>query len=112
MYDDDNPALHGYKFKYKDINEESNVTVNMDGYCDDNKRFVTANSAEQIVERVKHYIKMTGYYSLITKIGRKSDKSEIHFYNLTPSEARNIKNECFYGYEWSYDKCLALPKSA
>ena len=104
IYDDNDPRLHGYTFKHKDINEEERFTVNMDGYCDDNKRFVVAESLEQIVERVEHYIKMTGFYSLVSKIGRKSDKSEIHFYNLSPEEAKSIKNHNFYGYEWSFEK--------
>lgn len=105
IHDPNSPHLDGYTFKKTDPVDEirkGRVRLTLMGYCDDNERVIEADDLEEAIRKLKHYIRMTGMHSLVTKIGRKSDKSEIHLYNLTPEEAKRVKDMNFAGFEWSY----------
>lgn len=47
--EDGNPLLHGYTFKYKDRTDKEHLIVDMDRYCDDNKRFVHSNNVDEMI---------------------------------------------------------------
>jgi len=86
------PSLDSYEFKQIDPADEKRKTkirVGVRGYCDDNTRDIEATDLNEAIRKTLHYTRMTGLHSLATKIGRKSSKSEIHFYNLTPEDAND-----------------------
>ena len=81
---------HYYTFEITD-NKDGKLIIKMMGYCDDNSRFLSLINEEDLIKLTKKYLKLTGDLSMVTKIGRKGSKSELHFYNLTSGTAAKLK---------------------
>lgn len=73
----------------------------MMGYCDDNSKFISAQNEELLITLVQHYVQLTGDLSMITKIGRKSSKCEIQFFNISAKMA--LKLEKVWSTAWSFN---------
>jgi len=82
--------FHSYSFKIVD-KQDGKLTIKMIGYCDDNSRFISTINEEDLIFITNRYIKLTGDLSMVTKIGRKGSKSEVHFYNLSAATALKLK---------------------
>ena len=91
--------LDAYRFHITDL-EDGEVTVDRIGYCDDNTRYTSSMNELEVIKATKLYIKRAGDLSLVTKIGRKGSKSEVHYYNLSAETA--IKLEAIDSYAWSF----------
>jgi len=88
-----------YKFHITDP-EDGPVWVDKIGYCDDNTRFTSSMNELEVLEATKLYIQRAGDLSLVTKIGRKGSKSEVHYYNLSAAIA--IKIQKIDSFAWSF----------
>ena len=72
------------------------------GYCDDNTRFITAVTDEELIAAVKQLIKQTGDLSMVLKLGRKGSKCDISFFNLKIESIINLPE--FESFAWSFTK--------
>jgi len=88
-----------YKFHVQD-KDDGEVWIYMMGYCDDNTKFLSAQNEELLIPLVQHYIQMAGDLSMITKIGRKSSKCEIQFFNI--SAKMTVKLQKMWSTAWSF----------
>ena len=70
---------------------DGRVTVDRIGYCDDNSRYTSSFDEEDVINTTKFYIQQAGDLSLVTKIGRKGSKSEIHYFNISAHTALKLK---------------------
>ena len=58
---------------------------------------------EELYEEISKAVRMTGYFSVVTKLGRAGSKSSIHLYNLDPRYAKKVLEEWkFESYAWSF----------
>jgi hypothetical protein len=58
---------------------------------------------EQLYEEISKSVRMTGYFSVVTKLGRTGSKSTIHLYNLDPRYAGRVKEDWnFESFAWSF----------
>ena len=96
---DPNGNCHRYKFHVQD-RDDGEIWIYMMGYCDDNTKFISAQKEEILIPLVQHYIQLAGDLSMITKIGRKSSKCEIQFYNI--SAAMTLKLQKLWSTAWSF----------
>jgi len=53
------------------------------GYSDDNSKFISVQNEEDLLALVKYFTQLSGDISMVTKIGRKSAKCEIQFFNIS-----------------------------
>ena len=88
-----------YKFHVQD-KDDGEVWIYMMGFCDDNTKFLSAKNEELLIPLVQHYIQVAGDLSMITKIGRKSSKCEIQFFNI--SAKMTVKLEKTWSTAWSF----------
>jgi len=70
------------------------------GYCDDNSKFCCVDNEEDLLFLATYYLQLSGDLSMVTKIGRKSSKCELQFYNISADLA--IKMQHFWSTAWSY----------
>jgi len=76
------------------------ILLYMIGYCDDNTKFITAANENNLVLLVQYYIQLAGDLSMTTKIGRKSSKCDVQFFNISAELA--IKLEKCWSTAWSF----------
>ena len=88
-----------YRFHVYD-RDDGEIWIHMMGYCDDNTKFLSADDENLLLPLVQRYVQLAGDLSMITKIGRKSSKCEIHFYNISANLA--IKLEKSWSTAWSF----------
>ena len=67
------------------------VAIDRIGYCDDNSRYTSSLNEDDVIRATRFYIQQAGDLSLVTKIGRKGSKSEIHYFNLSAEKALSVK---------------------
>jgi len=95
-----------YRFHIFDP-KDGPILIDRIGYCDDNTRRYTSSYDENaVLEATKKIIQRAGDLSLVTKIGRKGSKSEIHYFNLKAEMALKIKK--IESLAWSFS--LDAPK--
>ena len=70
------------------------------GYSDDNSKFISVKNEEDLLALVKYFTQLSGDISMVTKIGRKSAKCEIQFYNISAELA--IRMEKVWSTAWSF----------
>jgi len=70
------------------------------GYSDDNSKFISVKNEEELLALVKYFTQLSGDISMVTKIGRKSAKCEIQFFNISAELA--IKMEKIWSTAWSF----------
>jgi len=88
-----------YKFHISD-KADGSVQIDRIGYCDDNTRYTSSMDEGEVILATKEFIKRSGDLSLVTKIGRKGSKSEIHYYNLSAEIA--IQLDQVNSFAWSF----------
>jgi len=79
-----------YRFQMVD-SIDGPVIIDRIGYCDDNTRYTTSFNENEVITTTKHYIQQAGDLSMVTKIGRKGSKSEVHYFNLSAELALSIQ---------------------
>jgi len=70
------------------------------GYCDDNSRFISHINEDELLAAVQQFIKQSGDLSIVIKIGRKGSKSDVSFFNLSPSTIAHLPE--LRTIAWSY----------
>jgi len=88
-----------YKFHSVD-SEDGQIFLCKIGYSDDNSKFISVSNEEDILALVKYFTQLSGDISMVTKIGRKSAKCEIQFYNISATLA--LKMEKVWSVAWSF----------
>jgi len=88
-----------YRFHVQD-RDDGEVWIYMMGYCDDNSKFLSTSKEDLLIPLAHHYIQMAGDLSMITKIGRKSSKCEIQFFNI--SAEMTVKLQKIWSTAWSF----------
>ena len=76
------------------------VTLSRIGYCDDNSKFCCVKNEKDLLHLAKYFIQVSGDLSMVTKIGRKSSKCELQFFNISADLAHKI-DSC-WSTAWSY----------
>ena len=66
--------------------EDATSTTQLDthSFCDDTGRYLTAKSTPQLNSRFQYNLKISGYMSIVNKLGVSADKSRIRLYNMPP----------------------------
>ena len=82
-----------------------------EGFSDDNGAFYSASTTDTLCENVKNAVKLSGYFSMITKLGRCAPKSVIDFWNIDPNDAALIKGMTFESWAWSFEKDSIIKES-
>lgn len=80
--------------------DDGEVWIYMMGYCDDNTKFISTRNEDLLIALAHHYVQLAGDLSMITKIGRKSSKCEIQFYNI--SAEMTLKLQKTWSTAWSF----------
>jgi hypothetical protein len=95
----------GYKFEVFDIAEEHIAELERlsEGFSDDNGAYYEGKTTEQLCKSVQDGVTLTGYFSMVTKLGRCAPKSAIDFWNIDPNDAALIKSKTFNSWAWSFD---------
>ena len=70
------------------------------GYCDDNSKFCCVKNEKDLLFLARYFIQLSGDLSMVTKIGRKSSKCELQFFNVSADFA--FKMEKCWSTAWSY----------
>ena len=68
----------------KSIDREAPPLVSMEGFCDDNSKWIMGNGWDfaTLIPAVQWNIKLAGDLSMIFKIGRRGDKTIIELFNV------------------------------
>jgi len=88
-----------YKFRTFDP-ADGQLIICMIGYCDDNSKFLSAINEKDLLKLVEIYTQLAGDLSMVTKIGRKSSKCDVHFFNVSAAFTLKIK-KC-WSTAWSF----------
>jgi len=88
-----------YTFRTCDPNDIK-LLLRMLGYCDDNTKFITAQDENDLIFLVKYYIQLAGDLSMVTKIGRKSSKCDIQFFNISANLTLRLQKT--WSTAWSF----------
>ena len=88
-----------YEFQSID-NNDGPVELCRIGYCDDNSKFCCVKNEKDLNYLAKYFLQLSGDLSMVTKIGRKSSKCELQFYNVSCNFVLNINK--FWSTAWSY----------
>jgi len=75
-----------YKFNSID-SQDGQLFLCKIGYSDDNSKFISVTNERDLLLLVKYFTQLSGDISMVTKIGRKSSKCEIQFYNISATLA-------------------------
>jgi len=94
-----NSSTGKYEFQSVDPNDGP-VTLCRIGYCDDNSKFCCVQNEEDLIYLANYFLQLSGDLSMVTKIGRKSSKCELQFYNVSARFAHKIQ-KC-WSTAWSY----------
>ena len=76
------------------------VELSRIGYCDDNSKFCCAKNEQDLNYLANYFLQLSGDLSMVTKIGRKSSKCELQFYNVSSNFVINMKT--YQSTAWSY----------
>ena len=62
----------------------SHTQLDTHSFCDDASRYLTATSNTRLESRIHYNLKISGYMSIVNKLGVRADKSRIRLYNMPP----------------------------
>ena len=79
-----------FKFQIWDRGKDNQPIRFTTSYCDDNNNIHGAGNLHELYDEVAKSVRMTGYFSTVTKLGRIGSKSIILLYNLNPKDAAAI----------------------
>ena len=88
-----------YEFQSVDDNDGP-VNLCRIGYCDDNTKFCCVKDEKDLNYLANYFLQLSGDLSMVTKIGRKSSKCELQFYNVSSDFVQGLNN--FWSTAWSY----------
>jgi len=89
------------KYKFHSIDEkDGQVYLCKIGYSDDNSKYLSVRNEEDLLLLVRYFTQLSGDISMVTKIGRKSSKCEVQFYNISATLA--LKMEKVWSTAWSF----------
>ena len=91
-----------YRFHIVDP-RDGEVCVDRIGYCDDNTRYTSSLNEQDVLDATAQFIQRAGDLSLVTKIGRKGSKSEVHYFNLKAETALKIEKINSLAWNFSND---------
>jgi len=89
----------GYKFNSVD-RLDGTVYICKIGYSDDNSKYISLKNESDLLALVKYFTQLSGDLSMVTKIGRKSAKCEVQFFNITAEMA--LKMQKVWSTAWSF----------
>ena len=89
----------GYYFKSMN-KKDGQVYLCKIGYSDDNSKYISVSDEKDLLSLVKYFTQLSGDLSMVTKIGRKSAKCEIQFFNI--SAELTIKMQKVWSTAWSF----------
>ena len=98
----DQTKRRGNPFKF--MKRDTHLVRYSTSYCDDNDASHGAKSLKDLHRQISNAVRMTGHFSVVTKLGRSAKKSVIHLYNLEPRHASNIREWKFDSFAWSFEK--------
>ena len=91
----------GAKYAFNSVDpEDGQITLCRIGYCDDNSKFCCVKDENDLFFLAKYFIQLSGDLSMVTKIGRKSSKCELQFFNVSANFAKKLE-KC-WSTAWSY----------
>jgi hypothetical protein len=91
---------NAYTFKIWDTGGDDQPIRLSISYCDDNDGFHGGEDMDELKREVEKAIRMTGYFSIVTKLGRIGSKCVIYLYN--PARAKEVESWTFSSYAWSF----------
>ena len=96
----------GYSFTAWDKDEElvKELIILTEGFSDDNGAFYSEETTQSLCNNVKKAVQLTGYFSMVTKLGRCAPKSAIDFWNIDPNDAAFMKSMTFDSWAWSFEQ--------
>ena len=95
------PRKNPFKFKVWDTGDERPIRLSI-SYCDDNDGYHGAKNLKMLKNEIEKQVRMTGYFSIVTRLGRIGSKSQIYVYNVDPNVAEEIMSWTFEAYAWSH----------
>jgi len=97
----DSTSVDQGEYEFQTVVEGSlPVRLGRIGYCDDNSKFCCVQDENDLLFLATYYLQLSGDLSMVTKIGRKSSKCELQFYNISAHMALKLKE--FLSTAWSY----------
>ena len=96
-----NHTCNQEKYKFNSINKkDGQLYLCKIGYSDDNSKYISLRNEEDLLSLVKYYTQLSGDISMVTKIGRKSAKCEVQFFNISAKLA--LRMEKVWSTAWSF----------
>jgi len=96
-----NSCVNQENYKFNSLYEkDGQVYLCKIGYSDDNSKFISIKNEEDLLKLVQYFTQLSGDISMVTKIGRKSAKCEIQFFNITAELA--VKMKKVWSTAWSF----------
>jgi len=89
----------GYVFNSIDKND-GQVYLCKIGYSDDNSKYISVKNEKDLLRLVEYFTQLSGDLSMVTKIGRKSAKCEVQFFNITAE--LTFKMQKIWSTAWSF----------
>ena len=103
--DEDEPSKerrNPYQFKIWDKETDEQPSRLSTSYSDDNDGIHGANTMNELYAEVAKALRMTGYFSVASELGRVGSKSLILLYNLDPRQVGEVRKWRFESYAWSF----------
>jgi len=96
-----NNCVNQENYKFNSLNgKDGQVYLCKIGYSDDNSKFISIKNEDDLLKLVEYFTQLSGDISMVTKIGRKSAKCEIQFFNITAELA--VKMKKVWSTAWSF----------
>ena len=92
-------GTESYKFNSVDA-KDGQIYLCKIGYSDDNSKYISVKNEADLLELVRYFTQLSGDISMVTKIGRKSSKCEVQFFNITAKLALKMKK--VWSTAWSF----------
>ena len=89
----------GYRFNSVDF-KDGQVYICKIGYSDDNSKYISIKNEKDLLFLVRYFTQLSGDVSMVTKIGRKSAKCEVQFFNISAELAWKMKK--VWSTAWSF----------
>ena len=59
--------------------------LNTHSFCDDAGRYLSSTDPLELIDRIQYNLTISGYMSIVNKLGVRADKSKIRIYNISPT---------------------------
>jgi len=98
---DRNQTSNHEKYKFNSINKiDGQLYLCKIGYSDDNSKYISLKNENDLLHLVRYFTQLSGDISMVTKIGRKSSKCEVQFFNVSAKMV--LKMEKVWSTAWSF----------